>query len=186
MTTLSNLDWVSGKANPAGIKSIAYFVRKSDISIYPKLTGASYTGDIELVAGKKFLTIYTTQGVGKVTFELVGNKDGKQPVNKATLSYPDINKAAKEFVTTYCNDNVVFIIPHYTTDGVSYAVFGLEYDCDVKFTGDGGDKPGSDKTFKIEIESADWAALPIYTGVINTDKGSLNCETGVFTPAVSS
>lgn len=185
MTTLANLEWVDGKSNPAGIKSIAYFIRKSDIKQpLPVIgeDGISYTEDIVPATGKMFQTIYTTQGNGKVTFEQIGSKDGYQPVNKATLSYPDINDNVKAFVSKYCNANMVFVIPHYTVDGVRYAVFGLEVDATTTIKGDSGDKPGSQKGTTIEIESPDVVALPNYKGVIPLETGSLNCDTNVFTP----
>lgn len=186
MITLSNLDWVDGKSNPVGIRSIGYFIRKADIvKPYPQIApdGVSYVGDIELAKTTVFKTLYTTQGVGKIDFEMVGNKDCKQPVNKASLSYPDIDSAARTFATSYCNSNVVFIIPHNTSSGVSYAVFGLEMDADVKITGTSGDKAGSDKGMKIEIESPDFVVLPAYKGLIPIDTGTLDCSTGDFTPA---
>lgn len=184
MTTLSNLDWADGKANPSGIQSIAYFVRKSDIvSPLPKIgdDGIAYVEDIKLATGKKFQTIYTTQGAGSVTFELTGEADCVQPVNKAKLSYPDINDMAKTFATSYCNAKMVFIVPHNTVDGVRFAVFGLEMDASTKLTGNSGDKPGSAKGLTIEVESPDYVALPNYLGLIETDKGILDCATNIFT-----
>lgn len=184
MTTFANLDWADGKANPSGIQSTAYFVRKSDIaSPLPKIgeDGIAYLDDIKLVTGKKFQTIYTTQGMGSVTFELTGEADCTQPVNKAKLSYPDINDKAKAFVTAYCNAKMVFVIPHNTVDGVRFAVFGLEMDASTKLTGNSGDKAGSAKGLTIEIESPDYVALPNYSGLIETDKGTLDCATNIFT-----
>lgn len=187
---LINLDWDDGRTNPSGIKSIAYFVRRSDIAKFPTLAAdaataaemVGYKDDIVLKTGKKFETIYTTQGVGKVSSEVVGEKDVKQPVNKATLSYPDINDEAKAFATRYCNANMVFIIPHNTASGVRYAVFGLDMDASLTPKMESGDKPGSTKGLTIEIEAPDIVALPNYLGVIETATGSLNCSTGVFTP----
>lgn len=190
--TLANLEWPDGRANPSGIKPIAYMVRKSEIISYPTIpTDAStaaelvtYDGDFTLKAAAKFITIYSTQGKGKVEWEPTGEKDCKGFLNKATLSYPDIDDNAKAVALQTANSNVVCIIPHYVSGGgIRYVVLGSEnFDGTITPKGTSGDSFGSAKGLTIEIEAPDFLPLPVYTGLIPTDTGTLNCETGVFTP----
>lgn len=183
---MRNMDWSDGQTNASGIKSIAYAIRKSDIAKFPVLPEGAvvYGGDLEPKEGAKFITIYTTQGKGKVAFEALGEKDCRLFNNKATLSYPDISDEAAMFATGTVNSNVIFIVPHYVAKGkIRYAVIGSEHmDTSIDVKGDSGDAPGSAKATTIELTAPDFVALPSYTGLIVTDEGTLNCGTNVFTP----
>lgn len=193
--SFKNLDFQGGGANPSGIKAIAYMVPKSEIAKFPEVGKAEATSeeeagykaasDFTLAAGKKWRTIYSTQGVGKVETEATGDDDCQCIVNKGTLKYPDLDDAGKGYINASLNSAMVAIIPHYTKNGVRYAVLGgQDFDAKVTNKGNSGDKPGSAKGIDIEISAPDYMALPNYLGVIETDKGSLNCQTGVFTPTV--
>lgn len=194
MNTFKNLDFIGGGANPSGIKPIAYVVPKSEITAFPvmadapttaaELAGYKADSDFELVTGSKFRTIYSTQGVGKVEVEMSGEDDCQCFTNKATLKYPDIDDAGKAYLNASLNSSMVAVVPHYTKGGVRYAVIGgRDFDAKVTNKANSGDKPGSAKGIDIEISAPDYWALPNYNGVIETDNGSLNCSTGVFTPA---
>ena len=117
--TLSNLVWPDGQSNPSGMKSIAYFMFKRDIKSWPKIPASpasaaeavTYDGDFEMQEGKKAISIYSTQGVGKVEFESTGEKDCKMFNNKLTLSYPDMNDESVDFCNSLVNSTGVFIVP---------------------------------------------------------------------------
>lgn len=196
MSTLENLDFNGGGANPSGIKPIAYVTLKSQITAFPEVTAAPASiaekagyktvSDFTLAKGQKFSTIYSTQGVGKIECETSGEDDCQCFTNKLSLKYPDIDDAGKAYLNSVLNSALVAIVPHYTKSGVRYAVIGgRDFDAKVTNKANSGDKPGSAKGIDIEISAPDYMALPNYNGVIETDKGSLNCATGVFTPAVT-
>lgn len=184
-----SLTWKNGQVNPSGIKSIAYWIPKEDIESFPTIdvdaaatvqASVTYLGDFVPKTGKKFLTIYTTQGKGKTTFEATGEKDCKIFTNKATLKYPDINDDAKALAMMALNGNCIFIIPR---PGSKFEVIGSEdYDVTTTPAGDSGDAPGSDKGLTLTVEAPDVVPLPLYAGVLALETGSLDCETGVFTP----
>lgn len=190
--TLANLEWPDGKTNPSGIKPIAYAVRKSDIVTFPTINAdpaapadyIAYDGDFVLKALALFITIYSTQGKGKLTFEPTGEKDCQGFLNKGTLSYPDISDNAKAMALRTINSNIIYIVPHYVSGGeIRYVVLGSEnFDSTTTMKGDSGDAFGSAKGVTIEIEAPDFLPLPIYTGLIQIDGGTLNCATGKFTP----
>lgn len=191
--SFKNLDFQGGGANPSGIKSTIYAVLKSEITKFPEVNAAATTpqeeagykseSDFTLAAGKKWRKIYTTQGVGKVETEPTGEDDCQCIVNKGTFKYPDVDDTAKAFINASLNSAMVAIVPHYTKNGVRYAVIGgQDFDAKITNKGNSGDKPGSAKGIDIEISAPDYMALPNYLGVIETDDGSLNCATGMFTP----
>jgi hypothetical protein len=186
-----NLEWTDGKVNHSGIKSIAYWIPKSWIQAHPKIPDKPSTtadeiklnGDYVLEDGKNWLTIYTTQGKGKVTFETLGEKDCKMFTNKGNLKYPDISTEAKAFAKGTVNSNCVFVKPQ---PGNKYVVLGdEEYNLTVDTKGDSGDAPGSDKGLTIEISAPCVTPLPEYTGEIKLKTGTLDCEDGVFKPTTS-
>lgn len=183
---LKNLDWADGQTNASGIKPIAYAIRKAQIKKFPVLAegGVAYDGDFELVDDAKFIVIYSTQGKGKLTSEPAGEKDCRMYTNKVLLSYPDVNDEAGIFAVGAVNSNMLFVVPHYIAGGkVRHAVIGSEhFDATTDCKGDTGDAPGSAKATTIEVTAPDFVPTPSYTGLILTDKGTLNCDTGVFTP----
>lgn len=188
-----NLTWPAGKINPSGIKTQVYFIDKSYIATWPAIAAAPTTatgnvtlaGDFELVAGKTWNKLYTTQGKGKVDFEPIGEKDCKMFNNKGTFKFPDIDDAAKNLAKSAINSNVVFVVPLPHETEKRYVVLGnKDYDLEVSVKGDSGEAPGSAKGITIEVTAPDTTPLPNYAGALVLSDGSLDCETGVFTPTV--
>jgi hypothetical protein len=184
-----SLTWPEGKVNPSGIKSLGYWIPKSHIETFPGIKNedattvaqaVNYNGDFVLKEGKHWFTIYTTQGKGKASFEGTGEKDCKMFNNKASLKYPDITDEAKNLAKATINASCLFVIPMPLN---RFVVVGSEdYDVEATMTGDSGDAPGSAKGLTIEITAPDVTPLPGYKGELLLADGSLDCETGVFTP----
>ncbi|MDR1984090.1 MAG: hypothetical protein LBQ28_04635 [Prevotellaceae bacterium] len=184
-----SLNWPEGKVNPSGIKRIGYWIPKSHIAAFPTIqnedavtitAAVNYAGDFVLKEDKHWFSVYTTQGKGKATFEGIGEKDCKMFNNKCTLSYPDITDEAKNLVKATINASCIFIIPLPLN---RFVVIGSDdYDVEATITGDTGDAPGSAKGITIEITAPDVTPLPGYKGELLLADGSLDCETGVFTP----
>lgn len=187
-----NLTWPDGSINPSGIATELFWIPKSHITTFPTVAPApasaaenvNLVGDFALETGKTFLRLHSTQGKGKLTFEKIGEKECGMFMNKATFKFPDISAAAKSLAKSTINASVVFIalLPHPSEK--RYVVLGnKDYDSEVKVTGDSGDAPGSDKGLTIEVEVPDFTPLPGYVGDILLSDGTLDCETGVFTPS---
>ena len=186
-----SLGWTDGKVNPSGIKNEAFFCPKTDIATIPPFNddplnsgeNVSLNGDFEMVAGKTFQRIYSTQGKGKVSFESIGEKDCKMFTNKGLLKFPDISDEGKSMAKSAVNANVIWIIPLPHETEKRYVVLGDDYwDSESKVSGDSGDAPGSDKGITIEIEAPSTTPLPNYKGILQLPDGTLDCATGVFTP----
>ena len=190
---LGNLDWPNGKVNPSGIVPIAYRIPKAHITSWPVIKDdpnvalsiseyVNYVGDFVLALGKKWETVYSTQGKGKVTFEPVAELDATMYVNKGTLSFPDITDEVRAFAKMAANGDYVYIV--HTPNGRYHVIGNESYRVKSALSGDTGDAAGSAKGVTINIECSDVTPLPCYKGDLVTAAGSLDIETGVFTPAV--
>lgn len=190
--TLGNLDWPNGKVNPSGIVPIAYRIPRAHITAWPTISDDSnvaatigafvnYLGDFVLAAGKKWETLYSTYGKGKATFEPVGERDARMYVNKGTLSFPDVTDEVRAYAKMAANGDYVYLI--HTPNGRYHVIGNESYPVQTSLSGDTGDAAGSAKGVTISLECSDVTPLPLYKGDLVTAAGSLDIETGVFTPA---
>lgn len=188
---LTSLDWADGQSNPSGIKTIVYVALKRWIKTWPKPIAIPVdakdevilAGDFEMNAGKTFKKLYSTQGNGKCDFEPIGEKDHQMFVNKGMFSFPDISDDAKAAAKQMLNSNCVFVVALPHPSEKRFILLGTDdYDVTTKVKGTTGDKPGSAKGLTFEVEAPDALPLPSYTGALALEDGSLDCETGVFTP----
>jgi hypothetical protein len=183
--------WNEGQVNPSGIKSIAYYIPKSDILTFPTVKNedaatvseaVNYDGDFVLKADKHFYKLYSTQGKGAYTSEAMGEKDCKLFTNKVTLSFPDITDEGRNMMKAFVNANILLVIP---LPKKRFAVLGSEdYDVDSAITGTTGDAPGSAKGLTVEVSAPDVTPFPLYKGELQLEDGVLDCSTGEFTPDI--
>jgi len=185
------MDWADGKVNPSGIRKEIYWAPKSWIRTIPRIVSDPLTaaeninvaGDFEMMPGKTFLKMYSTQGKGKVYWEPLGEKDHKMFLNKGTFSFPDIGVDARSNAKQTINSNIIMIARIPAGSEIRYVMLGDDdYDVTVTIKGDSGDKPGSEKGITFEVESPCETPLPGYTGILELEDGTLDCETGIFTP----
>lgn len=188
---LGNLDFAIGGINPSGIGATIYRIAKSAILSWPTIvndptaTGAvstlsSYNGDFTLAADAVWDKLYSTQGKGKITFEVTGEVDCKMYNNKASLSFPDLTAEALAFCKAAANGDFVFIVK---AAGRYHVIGSPDYRAVISPTGDSGDAAGSAKGVTFEVECPDVTPLPIYAGDLELADGTLDCATDTFTPA---
>jgi hypothetical protein len=188
---LGNLDFAIGGINPSGIGATIYRVAKRDIAAWPTIvddptatgqvsTLSSYAGNFALVTDAVWDKLYSTQGKGKVTFEVTGEVDCKMYTNKASLSFPDLTAEALAFCKAAANGDYVFIVK---AAGRFHVIGSPDYRCTISPTGDSGDAAGSAKGVTFEVECPDVTPLPIYVGTLELADGELDCSDGSFTPA---
>ena len=187
---LSDINFPIGSVNPSGIASEIYFVPKQYITSYPTIEDdfenaedeaeyANLLGSFALAPNKTWNRLYSTQGKGKISWEYQGETDCKVVVNKASLSYPKLNNQGRALAKYAANGDFVFVVKH---DGQYFVIGDKDYRATVTPNGDSGDAAGSAKGITLEIECPGTTPLPVYTGTLALSDGTLNCETGVFTP----
>lgn len=188
---LADIDFPIGSVNPSGISDEVYFVPKQYIKGWPTINDdfetaediaeyANLDGNFTLESGKTWNRLYSTQGKGSISWEYQGETDCKVVVNKATLSYPKLNDQGRALAKYASNGDFVFIVKH---DGQFFLIGSQDYRATVTPNGTSGDAPGSAKGITLEIECPGTTPLPVYTGTLLLSDGTLNCETGVFTPS---
>lgn len=184
-----SLEWADGQINPSGIKTIVYYAPKSWIKTFPRIANpvasvkenVVVAGDFEMQPGKTFLRLYSTQGMGHVEWEPLGEKDHKMFMNKGSFSFPDISDEARSIAKQTINANIVMIVPLPHESEKRFVMLGdADYDVTVTIKGTSGDKPGSAKGINFEVEVPATTPLPGYAGELLLPDGSLDCETGVF------
>ncbi len=188
---LASLSWGDGKVNPSGISRV-FLTTKGKVKTWPALAAepatpsafVNYVGDFELLTSEdKWFQLYSTQGKGHVDFDPIGEKDHKMFVNKFVGKFPDISDEAKAWAKTMLNSNAVLVV-EIPTDGVPrYVIIGDQHwDTENTPSGKSGDAAGSEKGLFIEITAPATTPLPTYKGALALTGGTLDCETGVFTP----
>ena len=191
---LGDLNFKIGSVNPSGIGCTIYRIRKSQIKSWPTLQDdpdamelhsaadlATLVGDFVLEEKAVFEKFYSTQGLGKITYETSGETDSKMFINKGEVSFPDLSAEALGFAKASVNDDYVYIVK---SAGRYHVIGSADYRCVTSPAGDSGAAPGSAKGVKFSVECPDVTPLPIYAGQLPVQGGSYDLSTGVFSPTV--
>lgn len=191
MLKLSNVPFKLGQANGSGIGKYLYCIAADDLAAWPTITDnlddavadsgyIGYTGNFTLKPGAKWIRIYNTQGEGTMSAEPTGERDSKMFNNKLSFRYPKLTDASTKLADAVVNGDCVFVGWH---DGAYRVVGDKHYRCDVTPNVTSGDGAGSSKGITFEAECPGYKALPIYSGNIELEDGTLNCATDEFTPS---
>lgn len=177
--------WPQGSDNMSGLIGDLYFAPLDDIDVATlPVIGADLvvSGNIVLVALKKFFRLYNTRGNGKITSTIVGERDGKSFENVFEFKFPGDTPEIIAFLRQVSNTPGVVI--GRTPQGV-YRVLGLSAIKDVdgvtdvttydlpayleSAAGDTGAAGGDAKGHTIQFKSEALSPPLIYTGVIDVD-----------------
>lgn len=191
----ANLDFNIGKVNPSGIGQTVYRIRKRYITSWPTVEDdpdkndtigeddlVKLVGDFVLATGKKWQKIYSTQGKGSINSETTGETDCKMFIDHGSFSFPDLTPEALGFGKASVNDDYVYIAK---SAGRFHVIGSPDYRSNTSVAPASGDAAGSAKGVVFTVDCPTTTPLAVYSGAIVTDDGSLNCETGVFTPSNS-
>lgn len=189
----ANLDFNIGRVNPSGIGTTVYRIRQRYITGWPTIENdpdkdntideadmSTLNGSFTLADGKVWQKIYSTQGKGSITAETTGDTDSKMFINHASFSFPDLTPEALGFSKVSVNDDFVYIVK---AAGRYHVIGSPDYRSTTTIAPTSGDAAGSTKGIVFTVDCPDVTPLPVYEGNIVTDEGTLNCSTGVFTPA---
>lgn len=189
----ANLDFNIGRVNPSGIGTTVYRIRQRYITAWPTIENdpdkdntieeadmSTLNGSFTLDTGKYWQKIYSTQGKGSITAETTGDTDSKMFINHASFSFPDLTPEALGFSKVSVNDDFVYIVK---AAGRYHVIGSPDYRSVTTIAPTSGDAAGSTKGIVFTVDCPDVTPLPVYEGNIVTEDGSLNCSTGVFTPA---
>lgn len=191
----ADLNFNIGRVNPSGIGTTVYRIRQRYITGWPTIENdpdkdntideadmSTLNGSFTLDTGKYWQKIYSTQGKGSITSETTGDTDSKMFINHASFSFPDLTPEALGFSKVSVNDDYVYIVK---AAGRYHVIGSPDYRSVTTIAPTSGDAAGSTKGVVFTVDCPDVTPLPVYEGNIVTEDGSLNCSTGVFTPANS-
>lgn len=183
-----SLRFCAGSRVIPGIRSLVYYIPKSDILTWPTLPSeteaeatlsslATYKGDFTLRADKKWQRIDLTTNKGNVEWETQGERPSCTFLNKLTASHPGTADQAAGFCRIAQNADLIFLVQQ--RDG-RFRVLGNEmFETIVKPKGSLGEGTSTNASTDIEIEATDICPAPFYTGkIITAADGTISGETG--------
>ena len=175
-----NLDWADGAVNIPGIRPVVFFIRKTDILVWPTFAAApanddeevTYVGDFGLAVGKTFKRMSLLDEKSPVIFEPQGEQSSRSFLNKATLKVPLSKKKATAFAKKANNDDLVYLIQEKMGE---FRVVGNEmFRTNTSVTQALGGAPTEERATTLEVSVTDAMPAPYYTGSIVTDDGDIN------------
>ena len=182
--------WIQGSDNMAGLSGDIFFVPKDDVDETALLAlsldadGVTLSSNIPLVALKKFFRIYHTRGTGKITDQVVGERDAKSFENMAEFKFPGDTKALVAFKRQVLNTPGVYIARDangkyrlfgITTvkDGSDNDVLTLDFPAYIESaSGDTGAGGGDAKGHNFQVKTAGVCPPLFYEGTIDVDAGT--------------
>lgn len=185
-TLYESLDFCPGTSILPGIRQKLYMVSKSDIVKWPVLPKtattdmkelATYSGNFELAADKKWKFIGLAPNKGKISAEPQGDYPARTFLNKIEGAvHPETDEMAAAFSRQAITDDMVFLVQQ--RNG-KFRVVGCEaFPTTVSPSMDTGEGVDGDFGTTFEVESTDVCPAPFYPGVIETEDGDISGETG--------
>jgi hypothetical protein len=103
--------------NMGGLIQKVFFAYHADVLTWPTKPIAPatveengvLTGELAMVTGKRFFEMYITDDSGELTFESVGEKDGKSFVVHLSFFHPGLQKKLLGFMNAAKNENLVLV-----------------------------------------------------------------------------
>ena len=187
-----NIDFAEGQINPGSIADEVYVAFQSEINAFPTITDdfdpsssgqitlnsmVNLTGNFTMATGKKFMKMYNTQGQGNLSYETVGEADGKLFKNKLECKFPKITDDIRAFAKYTANTKCIYVVKH---AGSFYVLGHPDYPVVTNTSGDTGKNAEDAHGITINVEAIDTTPLPKYVGTLIVDGGTIDCETGIF------
>lgn len=177
-----SLGWCEGMPSHPGVRRRVYFCSKSLIVAYPKLqrdqfgrpTSSVTSGDFELVDGAYFQYIDINIDKSTVTSEPQGEAPSQTQLNKATLFHNGTDEDATGAPGWLNNSDNVYLVEDML--GRFRILGNNKWRTKTTVNQDLGQGTNAAGT-TISVEVTDEVAPPFYNGVIETEEGSVYCET---------
>lgn len=183
----NSLDWCKGTTVLPGIRPRVFFTKKSNIVKWPLLpeevaTGktmgvlATYVGNFELAADKKWLALDILTAESPVTSESQGDMPARSFLNKVTLKHAGVEEEATGFARQANADDLVYLVQQ--RNGKFRVVGNEMFETDTKPSQELGashtDKAGT----SLAVEVTDICPAPFYPGKIETEDGDISGADG--------
>lgn len=181
----SSLAFCKGTTVLPGIRTRVFYIPKRDIVRWPTLPEkattkmgelATYSGDFALASDKKWHFIDLVDNKGKIESESQGDYPARTFLNKISLTHPQTDEEATGFARQANTDDFVYLVQQRSG---KFRVMGNEFfSTSTKPKQDSGEGVTGDFGTTLDIEVTDLCPAPYYTGVIETEDGEIDAETG--------
>lgn len=179
-TIQRSLAWCQGRPVLPGIKRRVYFIPSSDILGWPSLpkddlgrpTAAKYDGDFTLKENAKWHYIDHLPSKAEVKTETQGEIPSQTIKANVTIVHPGVDDEASLAACGLLNCDNIFLVEDMSGN---FRVVGSEYyDGKATVAQDLGQGATGTTGTTITIEGNDIASLPVYSGAIVTEEGTIN------------
>ena len=190
-----DIDFAEGQINPGSIADEVYVAFQSEIIEFPAIIdNFEPTGNIALnkivnmvgsfkmaTVDNYFIKLYNTQGQGNLSYETVGEADGKLFKNKLECKFPKITDKIRAFAKYTANTKCIYVVKH---AGNFYVLGNPDYPVVTTTLGDTGKNAEDAHGITINVEATDTTPLPKYLGILMVRGGYISCDTGALTMSV--
>jgi hypothetical protein len=169
------LEHESDLCNMAGIATIIYVIRVSDIQSFPAVAGAdaegkvSYSGNFVLKTNKYWNTYYSTQQMAQLKSEVAGPRDGKSWNITGSFFYPNTSKKAIGMANLFANSDVVIIMKEFSGGGQMRVIGNMDLPASINASEDSGKSFTDQKGITFNFEAVSCTPAKVYEGTIITE-----------------
>jgi len=174
---ITDIDYVDGDDNTAGIGLYIMFAKLSDIATLPtpivddSTKNGSFAnlvtiaGNIVMKTGKVFRKIYVTLETGKLDHESQGDIDGHSFLNKVEFLIPGSKAEALGFAQWAKNSSLIMLVQEQdsTVRMLGHALYPAKM---ISAPGTTGQKSADRKSTTFTFQSARKGPAPIFTGSV--------------------
>lgn len=181
-TTLQrSLAWAQGTPELPGIKRRLYYIAKSDVVGWPKLsrdaqgrvTSAVMTGAFTLRADAKWKFIDILPDKSQLSSDPQGELPSQTQLNKLTAVHPSVGAEATAAAAYINNADNVFVVEDMKGN---YRVVGCDkWLSKATVAQDLGQGPTGSTSTTITVEATDEVPAPFYVGALETEDGTIQC-----------
>lgn len=174
--------WCQGTPELPGIRRRAYYTSKGNIVKWPqlqhyvngRLVSAILNGSFELLAEQKWKYIDILPDKSQLTSDPQGEVPSQTQLNKLTLVHPAVGEEASAAAAYINNNDIVFVVQDMKG---KWRVIGSEkWPTKATVAQDVGQGATGTTSTTITAEATDECPAPFYRGTLETEDGSIVCD----------
>lgn len=177
-----SLEHDENTCNMAGISTVVYVTRTSDIISWPELAAnqvlpenlVDLIGDFTLKPGAFFYSFYSTQELGEFNSAVEGPRDGEYFKISGNFFYPNTSKRALGLSVMFKNADVVIIVKEFSGNGQMRVIGSKDLPARIKPSEASGKAFSDQKGITFNIEASSCKVPLVYNGTVLTEAGADN------------
>lgn len=181
ITVQKSIGWCEGTPELPGIMRRIYYILKKDIVKWPQLkrveggkraASATYEGNFELAADKKWLYIDILPDKSQLTSDSQGEYPSITQLNKLTAVHPSVGEEASALSAYVNNSDIVYLVQDMADN---WRVVGCNrWITKSNVAQDNGQGAAGTTSTTLTVEAPDEVLSPFYHGTIETEDGEID------------